>query len=178
MSQYPIGDIEPQYIEFFLNCSAAVVELELLEISHPAFTGGNYGSGTIYKIVKNASDGVVYSGDAYLYYPFVLSKGSRSQDLDYSLDISFGDLGEITTTEIKNIIGSVAYSQMPISVSYMIFRSDDLTAPIFGPIDLKAKNFNWNGDGFTLECRSRISNKNKTGTYYDLMSYPSLKTFL
>jgi len=178
MPQYPIGDIPPEYIEFFLNCSASVVELELLEVSHPAFTGGTDVGGTMYKIVRNAKSGVVYNGNTFIYYPFILSKGSRSQDLDYSLDISFGDLGEITTTEIKNIVDSVTDSQTPISVSYMIFRSDDLTAPIFGPIDLKTKNINWNGEGFTLECRSRISNKNKTGTYYDLISYPSLRTFL
>jgi len=45
--------------EYFLNAPAKLVQLELLELSHSAFS-------KTYRIVRNAPEGVEFSGQAFI----------------------------------------------------------------------------------------------------------------
>lgn len=90
------------YSSFFLNSSANIVQLELLEIQHPDFS-------KVYRIVRNAIAGVTVTledttSQTFDYYPVRITPTGASSDLDQSLEIMFGDLGTILPLELDRII--------------------------------------------------------------------------
>lgn len=89
------------YSQFFLNSSSKVVQLELLEITHPSFT-------QVWRIVRNAIAGVTVtledaSSKAFVYYPLKITPSGASSDLDQALEIMFGDLGSILPAELDRV---------------------------------------------------------------------------
>lgn len=91
-------------IDFFLNSSTSVVQLDTFELSHPSFT-------KTYRFVRNAIAGVTVTLEdatvkTFDYYPArVVPTGSKN-DLDQTLEITFGDLGQILPQELDRIIAS------------------------------------------------------------------------
>lgn len=89
------------YAEFFLNSAGNVVQLECLEISHPAFT-------KTYRVVRNATNGITVKYEdgvlyAHAYYPLAIqSIGSRG-DHDQGLSVNLGDLGEVLPKELDAV---------------------------------------------------------------------------
>lgn len=163
------------YAEFFLNSKSSVVQLETLEISHPDFT-------KIYRIVRNAVQGVevkLESGEVafFSYYPLKIENGGARDDLDQSLTINLGDLGEVLPRELDEIAGKNGFGIKP-SVVYRTYRSDDLTRPLFGPVVLEVESFAFNREGSTFEAKAPSLNVNKTGELYKIDRFPMLRGFL
>ena len=80
----------PNY-DFYLKGNPNDVLLQLIEVTHPAFS-------KVYRYVKNAVDGVTVKHENgidywYEYSPLTIKKSKSSDDLDQSLDIGVGDLG-------------------------------------------------------------------------------------
>jgi hypothetical protein len=163
------------YSEFYLNSAAAVAQLDLLEISHPDFT-------QTYYVVRNATDGVTVtledlSSQAFEYYPLRIEPAGTRDNLDFGLSVTLGDLGEVLPVELDAIATASGYDTKP-TVKYRTYRSDDLTAPLFGPIELEVTSFNFNREGSTFEAKAPSLNIVKTGETYKLERFPMLKGFL
>lgn len=163
------------YSEFFLGSSSSVVQLELLEISHPNFT-------QTYRKVRNHKDGVTVtletsSQATFDYYPMRVTGVGLRENLDYGIRVDLGDLGEILPEELDNVSSNDGFDTKP-TVIYRTYRSDDLTSPLFGPIVLKVSSFNFNREGSTFEARAPALNINKTGEVYATDRFPMLRGFL
>lgn len=165
----------PDYTEFFLNSNSDVVELDLLEISHPSFT-------QTYYVVRNAVAGVTVTLEdtteqEFVYYPLRITPTSASDDLDQVLRIDLGDLGEVLPTELDAITADDGFGIKP-AVKYRTYRSDDLSAPMYGPITLEVLTLNFTREGCSFEARAPQLNTNKTGELYTINRFPMLKGFL
>ncbi len=162
------------YTEFFFNSTASIVELECLEISHSAFS-------QTYRIVRNAVNGVSVTHDggakAYTYYPVDIQRATESDDLDQILNITFGDLGAIIPTEIERVRAANKFGELPV-VKYRTYRSDNLAAPMFGPLVLVIKKFSMKPEGATFEARAPQLNSSKTGERYSIARFSMLSGLL
>lgn len=163
------------YSEFFLKSKSSVVQLETLEISHPSFT-------KIYRIVRNAVEGVtvkleneIYAD--FTYYPLQIENAGVRDDLDQSLKINLGDLGEVLPKELDEVSSKDGFSIKP-TVVYRTYRSDDLERPLFGPVVLEISSFAFNREGSSFEAKAPSLNINKTGEVYKLDRFPMLRGFL
>lgn len=90
------------YSQFFLNSGSNIVQLELVELSHPLFS-------QVYRIVRNAIAGVTVTLEdstvqTFQYYPVKLTPSGAYNDLDQTLQIQFGDLGQILPMELDRLI--------------------------------------------------------------------------
>lgn len=164
-----------RYSEFFLNSRSSVVQLELLEISHSAFT-------KVYRIVRNAVSGidvVLENGrtERFDYYPLRIENNGSRDDLDQSLTITLGDLGDVLPEELDNVASNAGFSERPV-VTYRTYRSDDLSQPLFGPVILEVDSFAFNREGSTFTAKAPSLNVNKTGELYKLERFPMLRGFL
>ena len=157
-------------INFFLNAPAALVQLELLELSHSAFS-------KTYRIVSNASEGVEFQAHAYTYYPCQIKPAFDFDNLEFKLDVQLGDLGEIIPKELQNIQISETQSE-PVNVNYFILRSDNLITPMQSFLNLEAAVFTFTAEGSSFTAQAHGLNTYQTGETYNLKDYPYLKGFL
>lgn len=163
------------YTAFFLNSQASIKQLDLLEISHPNFT-------QTYRIVRNSANGVTVTlEDAsvrfFQYYPLQIKGIAANQTLDQVLQVQLGDLGTLLPKELDAIAAAGTFGTKPI-VKYRTYRSDDLTAPMYGPVVLEITNIPFNADGASFEASAPSVNMNKTGEIYTLDRFPMLRGFL
>lgn len=163
------------YTEFFLNCKASVVQLELLEISHPNFS-------KVYRLVRNATNGITVKLEDGLFYdfqyvPLRISLMNEKDDLDQIIKIELGDLGEIVPSELDLVEAASGFNVKPV-LKYRTFRSDDLENVLFGPLILEIKRFSFNKEGSLFEAKAPSLNVNKTGEIYSLDRFPMLRGLL
>lgn len=163
------------YTEFFLGSKASVVQLELLEISHPAFT-------KTYRIVRNAKAGVTVTLETaavefFEWYPLRVSTVGARDDLTQSLRVDIGDLGEILPLELDGVATADQFDVKPV-VLYRTYRSDDLTTPLFGPLRLEITTFAFKREGASFEAKAPELNVSRTGELYKLDRFPMLRGFL
>ena len=164
-----------RYTEFFLNSKSSVVQLETLEVSHPDFT-------KTYRVVRNAVEGVTLTLEngnsaTFDYYPLQIENAGVRDDLDQSIKINLGDLGEVLPKELDKVSSNDGFGTKPI-VIYRTYRSDDLSRPLFGPVTLEVSTFAFNREGSTFEAKAPSLNINKTGEIYSLDRFPMLRGFL
>jgi hypothetical protein len=163
------------YSAFFLNSKSSIVQLETLTISHSAFT-------QTYYLVRNAVEGITATledstSHFFQYSPLSITPIGASDDLDQSLKIAFGDLGEILPMELDSVASHDGFGEKPV-IKYRVYRSDDLEHILCGPIILEAKSFSFNREGSTFEARAPSLNINQTGELYTFDRFPMLKGFL
>lgn len=163
------------YSEFFLNSRSSIVQLELIEISHPNFT-------KVYRVVRNAVQGITVTLEtgataAFDYYPLRVENNGAKDDLDQSFTITLGDLGEVLPKELDSVASANGFNVKPV-VRYRTYRSDDLSRPLFGPIVLEVESFAFTREGSTFTAKAPSLNINKTGELYKLERFPMLRGFL
>lgn len=159
------------YSEFFLNSKISVVQVETIQISHPNFT-------KTYNIVRNVVDGFTTDDvGVFDYYPLRITPMGARNTLDSGIKIELGDLGEVLPLELDAIQAANGFSIKP-SVTYRIYRSDDRSAPIFGPLILQIVTFSFNKEGATFEAKAPALNVSKTGEVYTISRFPMLRGFL
>lgn len=168
--------LSKRYAEYFLNSRSSVVQLELIEISHPGFT-------QTYRAVRNAVKGVTVTletgGTAFFeYYPMKIVPQSARSDLDHSISLTFGDLGEILPLEMDAVMKYPAGLDIKPTVKYRVYRSDDLSSPLYGPLVLEVEAFTFNRQGSTFEAKAPSVNLTRTGEIYSLTRFPALRGFL
>jgi hypothetical protein len=137
----------------------------------------------VYRRVRNHRDGidvVLEGGGApvhFAWYPMLIEELSDRADLDTGLRISFGDLGEVLPKELDAVTKADLMSIKPIII-YRMYRSDDLTAPLIGPITLEATTFSFTREGASFEAAAPYLNRARTGETYNLTRFPMLRAFL
>lgn len=167
---------EASYIDYFLNSRSSVVQLELIEVTHPSFSKA-------YRIVRNAADGVTVDlspselAVSFDYYPAQVSSLGAKGDLDAAIRVELGDLGEVIPEELDLVRADASFRIKP-SVRFWAFRSDDLTGPILGPLELEVTEFGFNSDGARFEAKAPSLNTIRTGERYTLDRFPMLRGFL
>lgn len=163
------------YSEFFLNSNSNIVELELIEISHPNFT-------KIYRIVRNAVAGVTVtledaSQAEFEYYPLQITPAGAGDDLDQVLKVQLGDLGEILPTELKAVFAADGFGTRP-QLIYRTYRSDDLTKPLYGPLYFEIDSLTFKKEGAAFEAKAPRLNSSSTGELYTTTRFPMLRGFM
>ena len=166
---------DSKYISFFLNAPSSIVQIETIELSHPNLS-------KTYYIVRNVTNGITVTletGDAqfFEYYPLSITQDTDQNTLDSSIDVKLGDLGEIVPIEMDNIQNADAFSIKPLLV-YRSYRSDDLTAPMFGPLQFEVTAFSFTNQGASFTAAAPALNINGTGEIYTLTRFPMLRGFL
>lgn len=163
------------YSEFFLAAPRSVVQLQLVELVHPQLS-------TAYRFVRNARAGVVVTHEdttvrSYTYLPLKVEQLGTRDDMDVGLKVHFGDLGVTLPREFDNIAAADGFDVYP-TLRYRIYRSDDLTLPLFGPLELSVTRVSFNGSGCVMEARAQRLNINKTGLVYRFETFPMLRGYL
>jgi hypothetical protein len=162
--------------EFFLNSGAGVVLLDCFEISHSLFT-------QTYYVVRNAPNGVTVTHEdstthAYEYYPLQCTKGGSGTNLEQSISVQFGDLGEILPKELDLIRAGNGFDEYP-AVKYRAYRSDDLTHVMDGTaIYLEIRDLDFNREGCSFVAKAPSLNISKTGELFKIGRFPMLRGLL
>lgn len=165
----------PDYEEFFLNSEIDIIQYECIEVSHPNFS-------KVYRIVRNKIDGLTATLETaasatFEYYPLKITPSETSDNLDFSIKVEFGDLGENIPQEIENVVNAGSFLTKPVFI-YRSYRSDDLTAPMTGPFELEIVELNIDKNGCSFEAKAKNTNLNGTGVKYSVGKFPSLRAFL
>lgn len=165
----------PDYAAFFLNSSSSIIQLELIEISHPSFS-------KVYFIVRNAIHGITVtledtSSQLFDYYPLSIKPTGSNTDLDQTLEINLGDLGEIVPLQLDLVAADCGFNIKPL-LKYRTYRSDDLSAPLFGPQLFEINTISFQKEGNTLSASAKRLNLNQTGELYGMDRFPMMRGFL
>ncbi len=113
----------------------------------------------------------------FAYYPLRIVGNGTRENLDFGIRIDLGDLGEILPQELDRISSDLAYGKLP-TVEYWTYRSDDLTAPLYGPLVLEVKNINFAREGASMDAKAPSLNVSRTGERYKTSRFPMLRGFL
>jgi hypothetical protein len=163
------------YVQFFLNSSSNIAQLETIEISHPNFKNSHY---AVRNHMKGITAKIETNEEIYFQYiPMEITENDSKGDLDYSLTIKFGDVGEFLPFDLDSIVIADGLFVEPTLI-YRAYRSDDLEAPIFGPITLKIKNFAFDRYGAIFNAHADRANSQKTGELYTINRFPMMRAFL
>lgn len=162
-------------LDYFLDSRSDVILYELLEIRHPNFTQS-------YFIVRNNRDGLTVTLEdsttqTFDYYPLQIQDQGDSADLDNGFQINLGDLGQVLPIELDAVTTADGMATKPV-VIYRAYRSDDLTAPTIGPIDLEVTSLSFAREGASFVASAPYVNQNKTGESYNLTRFYMLRGFL
>ena len=166
--------------DFHLDSAASVVMLETLEINHSLWSAP-------IRIVTNHADGVTATLEndevaTFEFAPLLIKRGATSDDLDQSLSITLGDLGEIVPPLIKQI--REANSDEKPQVIYRSYAFDVVSMQLTKqkPIEiikgLAIKQMNRDHQATTFEAKTSDKNAVKTGKTYNLNDFPDLKGLL
>lgn len=164
------------YAEFFLNSPSSVVHLETIQIYHPSFS-------KTYWIVRNAMNGITVTLEDgttqqfFEYYPLGLSASGASDDLDQIMTITLGDLGTMIPQEIDRCVAADTMLTKPI-LTYRVYRSDDLSAPIDGPLLYEVTTNGSKKKNQTITAGAPRLNLNQTGERYRMDRFPMLRGLL
>ena len=118
-----------------------------------------------------------YGAADFTYYPLRITGNGTRENLDFGIRIDLGDLGELLPQELDRVSGDSAYDVLP-TVKYWTYRSDDLTAPLFGPLVLEVKNINFNREGASMDAKAPSLNVSRTGERYTTNRFPMLRGFI
>jgi len=165
-----------EYTEFFLSTPSAVVQLDLIEVSHPSFA-------RVYYIVRNAVRGVTVTLEnglgtrTYQYYPLKVEPLGFRDDLDQGFSITIGDTGDTLPDEIDRVFAFDTWDVYP-TFTYRAYRSDDLTIPLYGPVNLVIENLTMNEEGAIFDAKAPSLNDGRTGELYRIDRFPMLRGLL
>lgn len=160
--------------DFFLNTAPSVVQLECIELSHPKFT-------QTYRLVRNALAGITVTHDAdsgggsffYSFMPMKIRTLASSTDLDQEIEVTFGDVGQVLSTETEKVSDGNGFYIKP-TLKYRTYRSDDLANVLFGPIVLEIDGITLTKEGSSFKARAINYNMVRTGQVYDVRRFPML----
>lgn len=163
------------YVDFFLNSSADVIQLELFEVTHPDFSQA-------YRYVRNQRGGVTVilpiDGSTFFEYrPVRISRSREGANLMQSMTIDIGDPGVTFGREIDRLVAAGTMTIKP-KLRYWVYRSDDLDVPILGPLNYEVVNVSTKGGQVTAEAQAPEKNASRTGELYTFARFPMLRGLL
>lgn len=163
--------------DFHLDSVSSVVLLETLEISHSLWPAP-------IRIVTNHPDGVAVTLENnqqafFEFIPLMIQRGNTSDDLDQTLNITVGDLGEIVPPLIQKI--REASSDEKPQVIYRSFAFDAASMVLTKPTPIEiirglyVAKMNQDYQATTFEAATSGKNSVKTGRTYNFKEYPDLR---
>lgn len=169
------GKESSDYVKFFLGTKSSIVQYECIELIHPSFS-------KTYRIVRNNVEGITVTHEddsdyAYEYYPLKITPSASRDDLDFSIKLEFGDLGETLPMELDRIRAAETFATKPI-FKYRTYRSDNLVEVMFGPMVLEISEFAFDKDGAAFQAKAPSLNIATTGEIYSIDRFASLREFL
>jgi len=169
-SKITINDIK----DIHLDCSPSIVPLETLEISHSTWPEP-------VRIVTNYDGGVdaqLETGETvrFDFAPLLLDFGTTSDDLDQSINVTLGDLGEIVPPLIKKIRESESDELPEVIYRRYAFDAASMTFAKPQPIDitkgLYVEQMNRDYQATTFEAKTHGKNSVTCGRTLNLRDYP------
>lgn len=159
--------------KFHLDATPSVVMLELIEISHPLWPQPlRYVTNHADGVTVRHEDGLVYS---YEFMPVQINKGANSDDLDQTLSITVGDLGQVVPQLLK-IIRDANNFERP-SVVYRAYSSNHLDSPLQVVKGYEVEDRATDHQATTFNAATKRANSTGTGMFYTVDNFPSLKAF-
>lgn len=162
--------------DLLLNSPPYVVQLQLIELTHSAFSAD-------FRIVRNlgregATISVTHEGPAgpftYEYFPLQIRMVGSGNDLDQSMEVTFGDLGSIVPTQLNSVAALNKFNEKPV-LKYREYSSQDLSAPVYGPLEFRVDAIAFNHTGCVLKAKAATFNQGRIGVYYTDELFPMLK---
>jgi hypothetical protein len=168
--------VSDAYTEFFLGASPSVVQLELVELTHPNLSQD-------YRFVRNYRSGLTVTMPVvgplrFEYWPMRISRGKTSDDLVQRLTIDLGPVNETLAAELDLIAAADGFSVRP-TLRYWVYRSDAINAgPLVGPLRFEVTSVNLGEEGASLEVAAPEVNAHATGELYTVTRFSMLRGFL
>lgn len=161
-------------IDFYLSSSPNVAILECFEISHPNFSKTHLiTSSDCFGFEALDENGILKKYD---YLPMGFNGSAMTTDLDYAIQISTGDLGEILPKELDLIDAADGWDVYPVVV-YRAYRSDRLDRPMRGPIELELSNYTYNNTGMAFKAEAPDIKSSATGEIFSFERFQTLYGF-
>lgn len=171
-----INDIK----DIHLDCAPSIVPLETLEVRHSLWVKP-------IRIVTNHADGIdamLETGEIvnFEFAPLLINKGKTSDDLDQSLNITLGDLGEIVPPLIKQIRAVDSDEYPEVIYRAYAFDTASMTFVKAKPIDINKglyiEQMSRDHQATTFDAKTSDKNTVSTGRPYTTVSHPDLKGLL
>lgn len=164
----------PDY-DFWLRGDPTDVRLRMIEVTHPAWS-------QTYYIVQNYADGITVQHEDGLFYdyeyvPLTIQLGASNDDLDQSITIGVGDLGDIFPQEIDAIRESSEYAKIKPTVNYREYYLSDLTAPKVSILGLDVVTYDPQEEGTVFECQAKQMNLTASGETFNLNTFKTMRGF-
>ena len=163
--------------DFHLDSVSSVVLLETLEISHSLWP-------TPIRIVTNHPDGVAVTLENnqqafFEFIPLMIQRGNTSDDLDQTLNITVGDLGEIVPPLIQKIRDASSDEKPQVIYRSFAFDAASMVLTKQTPVEiirgLSVAKMNQDYQATTFEAATSGKNSVKTGRTYNFEEYPDLR---
>lgn len=163
--------------DFHLDSVSSVVLLETLEISHSLWPAP-------IRIVTNHPDGVAVTLENnqqafFEFIPLLIQRGNTSDDLDQTLNITVGDLGEIVPPLIQKIRDASSDEKPQVIYRSFAFDAASMVLTKQTPIEiirgLSVAKMNQDYQATTFEAATSGKNSVKTGRTYNFEEYPDLR---
>lgn len=163
--------------DFHLNSVSSVVLLETLEISHSLWPDP-------IRIVTNHPDGVAVTLENnqqafFEFIPLLIQRGNTSDDLDQTLNITVGDLGELVPPLIQKIRDASSDEKPQVIYRSFAFDAASMVLTKQTPIEvirgLSVAKMNQDYQATTFEAATSGKNSVKTGRTYNFKDYPDLR---
>lgn len=159
--------------KFHLDATPSAVMLELIEISHPLWPQPlRYVTNHADGVTVKHEDGLVYN---YEFMPVQINKGTNSDDLDQTLKITVGDLGQVVPQLLK-IIREADNFERP-SVVYRAYSSNNLDSPLQVVEGYEVEDRSTDHQATTFNAATKRANSTGTGMFYTVDEFPSLRSF-
>lgn len=159
-------------LEAYLYATEPAYLIECIEIKHSLWE-------TPLRYVINLADGVSVGHDNsyfnYEYVPLHIDKGSSSDDLDQSLALTIGDLGDVVPELIDKIIDAESIERP--TVVYRAYSSLDLSTPILVIDNLEVMDQSSDYQGTTFNAEAPKLNATGTGLLFTKANFPTLIGF-
>lgn len=159
--------------ELLLNSPPYVVQLQALDFSHSAFSG-------THRVCRNCGPGGITlpaeGGGPYVYsyYPMKIRVVGSGNDLDQTMEVTFGDLGEVLPAQLELVQRFNRFREKPI-MTYWEYRSDDLSSAVYGPVKFRVDAMAFNKTGCVIKGKAASFNKGRVGAYYTVEIFPMLR---
>lgn len=159
--------------EFYLDSSPSAVMLECVEVKHSLWPES-------LRFVRNHGDGVTVKHEDgleyfYQFVPLQLDRGATTNDLDQTIKITVGDLGEVVPQLLK-IIEDAESDEKP-EVIYRSFSSENLDSPLWVIDGLFVDEDVGDDQATTFDASTPSANMNETGMRYTVEEFPGLRGF-
>ena len=163
--------------DFHLDSVSSVVLLETLEIIHSLWPAP-------IRIVTNHPDGVAVTLEngqpaIFEFIPLMIQRGNTSDDLDQTLNITVGDLGEIVPPLIQKIRDASSDEKPQVIYRSFAFDAASMVLTKQTPIEiirgLSVAKMNQDYQATTFEAATSGKNSVKTGRTYNFKDYPDLR---